>query len=180
MKLKFTVPNSVKAGMSVTVPETLKARIVALLNRGIAYVEVNEEGHLLFTMTDGAVEDLGKVTGDDGISVTHEWDGTVLRVTSASGTSEADLKGDPLTFDDLTDEQREELRGADGESPTVTIEPIENGHRVTITDKNGEQSFDIFNGEDIKGDMEEILIMDQEEYFALPTKNPTTLYLLRG
>lgn len=28
----------------------------------------------------------------DGIHCTHEWDGTVLRVTSASGTSEADLK----------------------------------------------------------------------------------------
>ena len=31
--------------------------------------------------------------GADGVSVTHEWDGTVLRVTSASGTSEADLRG---------------------------------------------------------------------------------------
>ena len=31
--------------------------------------------------------------GRDGVSVTHEWDGTVLRVTSASGTSEADLRG---------------------------------------------------------------------------------------
>ena len=31
--------------------------------------------------------------GRDGTSVTHEWDGTVLRVTSASGTSEADLRG---------------------------------------------------------------------------------------
>lgn len=29
----------------------------------------------------------------DGVSVTHEWDGTVLEVTSASGTSSADLKG---------------------------------------------------------------------------------------
>lgn len=29
----------------------------------------------------------------DGVSVTHEWDGSVLRVTSASGTSESDLRG---------------------------------------------------------------------------------------
>lgn len=29
----------------------------------------------------------------DGISVTHSWDGTVLTVTSASGTSAADLRG---------------------------------------------------------------------------------------
>ena len=32
--------------------------------------------------------------GKDGISVTHSWAGTVLTVTSASGTSSADLKGE--------------------------------------------------------------------------------------
>lgn len=32
--------------------------------------------------------------GKDGISATHEWNGTVLTITSASGTSSADLKGD--------------------------------------------------------------------------------------
>lgn len=32
--------------------------------------------------------------GADGVSVTHGWNGTVLSVTSASGTSYADLKGD--------------------------------------------------------------------------------------
>ena len=33
--------------------------------------------------------------GKDGVSVTHSWNGTVLSVTSASGTSSADLKGAP-------------------------------------------------------------------------------------
>ena len=32
--------------------------------------------------------------GKDGVSVTHAWNGTVLTVTSASGTSSADLKGE--------------------------------------------------------------------------------------
>ncbi|MGI6535109.1 MAG: BppU family phage baseplate upper protein [Eggerthellaceae bacterium] len=32
-------------------------------------------------------------TGSDGVSCTHSWDGTVLTVTSASGTSSADLVG---------------------------------------------------------------------------------------
>ena len=32
--------------------------------------------------------------GKDGISCTHYWDGTTLTVTSASGTSSADLKGE--------------------------------------------------------------------------------------
>jgi hypothetical protein len=33
--------------------------------------------------------------GVDGVSCTHEWNGTILTVTSASGVSSADLKGDP-------------------------------------------------------------------------------------
>ena len=32
--------------------------------------------------------------GKNGVSVTHQWNGTVLEVTSASGTSSADLKGE--------------------------------------------------------------------------------------
>lgn len=32
--------------------------------------------------------------GKDGISVTHSWDGTTLTLTSASGTSSVDLKGE--------------------------------------------------------------------------------------
>lgn len=33
--------------------------------------------------------------GKDGVSATHSWNGTILTVTSASGTSSADLKGAP-------------------------------------------------------------------------------------
>ena len=33
--------------------------------------------------------------GEDGVSATHKWNGTTLSITSASGTSSADLKGDP-------------------------------------------------------------------------------------
>ena len=36
----------------------------------------------------------GAFNGKDGVSATHSWSGTVLTVTSASGTSSADLKGD--------------------------------------------------------------------------------------
>lgn len=33
--------------------------------------------------------------GRDGVSATHEWNGTTLTITSASGTSSANLKGEP-------------------------------------------------------------------------------------
>lgn len=39
--------------------------------------------------------DLKGEKGEDGVSVTHSWSGTTLTVTSASGTSSADLKGEP-------------------------------------------------------------------------------------
>ena len=43
----------------------------------------------------GAFDGKDGEPGADGVGVTHEWIGTKLRVTSASGTSEADLKGEP-------------------------------------------------------------------------------------
>ena len=36
--------------------------------------------------------------------------------------------------------------GADGVSPTVIVEAIESGHRVTITDKQAVQAFDVMDG----------------------------------
>lgn len=38
-------------------------------------------------------EQILSVAGEDGVSATHSWNGSVLTVTSASGTSSADLKG---------------------------------------------------------------------------------------
>ena len=38
--------------------------------------------------------------------------------------------------------------GVDGFSPTVTVESIEGGHRVTITDANGKKSFDVMDGKE--------------------------------
>lgn len=68
-------------------------------------------------------------TGDDGVSVTHSWNGTILSVTSASGTTSADLKGEKgekgdtgekgadgtMTFEDLTAEQKASLKGDKGD-----------------------------------------------------------------
>lgn len=38
--------------------------------------------------------------------------------------------------------------GEDGFSPTIAVEAIDDGHRITITDANGTQSFDVMNGTD--------------------------------
>lgn len=60
--------------------------------------------------------------GNPGVSVTHEWDGTNLKVTSASGTSSADLKGpkgdtgDAFTYEMFTEEQLACLKGEKGDT----------------------------------------------------------------
>lgn len=41
--------------------------------------------------------------------------------------------------------------GADGYSPSVAVSDIDGGHRVTITDKNGENAFDVMDGKDGEG-----------------------------
>mgnify|MGYP003315447060 FL=1 len=41
--------------------------------------------------------------------------------------------------------------GADGISPDVSVEDIDGGHRVTITDKDGAKTFDVMDGKDGAG-----------------------------
>jgi len=83
--------------------------------------------------------------GKDGVSCTHEWNGTVLTVTSASGTSSADLKGDtgaagytPVKGVDYFDGQNGK-DGANGVSATHTW----NGTTLTITSASGTSSADL-------------------------------------
>lgn len=75
---------------------------------GISNIEtINNE--LIVTLTNGTIVNLGNIkgidgingkdgvdgnNGTDGISATHKWEGTALTITSASGTSSADLKGE--------------------------------------------------------------------------------------
>lgn len=169
MKLKVTLPSAISAGLK------------GMISRGIAALEINEAGHLIVTLTDKSKADLGNVVGGDGVSCTHEWIGTVLRVTSASGTSEADLKGDPGYtprkgidytdgytpqkgvdyFDGYTPQKgidytdgRDGAPGApgnDGISPSITSSVIAGGHRLTITDATHTFTIDVMDGADGDG-----------------------------
>ena len=51
------------------------------------------------------------------------------------GIASGDFKGEP---------------GNDGKSPVVTVTDIENGHRISITDKDGTKTIDVLNGKDGK------------------------------
>lgn len=56
--------------------------------------------------------------GKDGVSATHEWNGTVLTITSASGTSSADLKGEK---GDKGDTGAQGIQGIQGEKGDTGI-----------------------------------------------------------
>lgn len=67
----------------------------------------------------------GEFNGKDGVSATHSWNGTTLTITSASGTSSANLKGekgdkgDPGEKGDKGDTGATGANGKDGTSVTV-------------------------------------------------------------
>ena len=66
--------------------------------------------------------------GKDGVSATHSWDGTVLTITSASGTSSADLKGDPGEAgipSASSSDNGKFLRVVDGNPAWTTVQNIE-------------------------------------------------------
>lgn len=80
-------------------------------------------------------------TGNDQAVFTHKWDGTVLTITSSSGTSSADLKG----------EKGDSIKGdpgADGVSPTVAVSKSGKVTTVSITDKSGTKTATINDGVD--------------------------------
>lgn len=86
---------------------------------------------------------LASLKGEDGVSPTHRWEGTVLSVTSAAGTTYADLKG----------EQGEAgADGADGISPTVSLSKSGKVTTLTVTDRTGSKSVEIMDGADGSGD----------------------------
>lgn len=53
--------------------------------------------------------------GADGISVTHKWSGSILEITSASGTSSVDLKGEKGEKGDKGETGPQGERGMQGE-----------------------------------------------------------------
>ena len=68
--------------------------------------------------------------GKDGISATHSWNGTTLSVTSASGTSSADLKGEKGDTYILTDDDKAEIAQA-----VVELIPSDNADWVATKER---------------------------------------------
>lgn len=101
--------------------------------------------------TDGTSAGFGTPTATVDSSV-----GTPGVTITASGPDTAkvfsfvftNLKGEPGTNGTDGTDGTNGTNGTDGVSPTVQVTDITGGHRVTITDANGTQTFDVMNGTD--------------------------------
>lgn len=103
----------------VGTPENGYTKISKIFN----VIERNKPADYVFTPTDQMtlqeIKDIAQSVRDDadngvfdGVSATHKWDGTTLTVTSASGSSSADLqgeKGEPGKDYVLTDDDKSEI-----------------------------------------------------------------------
>ena len=79
--------------------------------------------------------------GEDGISVTHSWDGAILTITSASGTSSVNLKGEKGDKGDKGEPGlpgvtgKDGVNGKDGKDGVDGRTPIKGTDYFTETDK---------------------------------------------
>ncbi len=83
--------------MEIEVEKSIDAQICGYVGRGVASVRVDEQGHLIFTMTDGEVLDLGPTVGggsNTGEPVVVPLDTTLTRPGMAA---EAKATGDAIS-----------------------------------------------------------------------------------
>lgn len=80
--------------------------------------------------------------GNDGVSCTHSWNGTVLSVTSASGTSSADLVGPQGPKGDTGATGAQGPKGDDGDDG-VSCTHSWNGTVLSVTSASGTSSADL-------------------------------------
>lgn len=72
------------------------------------------------------------------------------------------------------------VQGAPGFSPTVTVEEIEGGHRVTITSASGTQTVDVMNGQDLAEYDQPLNTTDDVKFRSVTTTDPLDADTLGG
>ena len=105
LKIQASIVESLEAQLKADLSPQQKAQLQGLVSRGIKEAEIDESGHLIFTLTDNTTVDLGKVVGAKG-------DKGDKGDTGPQGIQGP--KGDAFTYDDFTPEQLEDLRGPQG------------------------------------------------------------------
>lgn len=139
--------NGISAQLALIREKIALIEILGSIN-GVALskTEINSRGELLLTYSNGKTYNVGTVKGDkgengldgkdgengkngkdgkdgeNGIPTTHSWNGSVLTVTSASGTSSADLKGEKGDKGEKGEKGDNGEKGVDGYTPVKGID----------------------------------------------------------
>lgn len=137
---------------------------------GITSLVFNDDYTLTIYLEDGTSYTTGSIRGEKGekgdTGVTGETGATGATGATGNGIASITFNSDytlTIVLEDGTSTTTGSIRGEKGEtgatgatgaagttgvSPTITVEDIEGGHRVTITDADGTTSFDVMNGSD--------------------------------
>lgn len=123
------------------VQQDIITQAIAALNEGVATVEeaVAGVGEAIDTALQEA-KDSGEFDGEDGYT-------PVKGVDYFDGQDGKD--GEP---------GKDGATGPAGISPTISVTDITGGHRVTITDATGPHSFDVMDGEDGQGAVQDVQV----------------------
>ena len=121
-------------------------------------LEDKENG--VFNGKDG-IDGKSGVDGKNGVSPTVATEqtatGAKITITDANGTHTAEVfngkdgkdgKDGTMTFEELTEEQKATLKGADGFSPIANVTQIDDGAIISVTDEKGTSTATVRNGKD--------------------------------
>lgn len=103
--------------------------------------------------TSVTVKSVNESTDDGGINVVTFSDGKTVTIKNGSkgSTGSKGDKGDKGDAGEPGKDGSNGKDGSDGFSPSVAVEEIDGGHRITITDKDGGKTFDVMDGQDSEG-----------------------------
>ena len=124
------------------------------ISKGIYNSEIVAEQYIdTLKVWENRLEAVENSIGSSGISpivkVTTLANGHRVEITDANGTKVFDvLNGKDGANGTNGADGKDGSNGIDGVSPTLSVSEITGGHRVTITDVNGTQSFDVMDGQD--------------------------------
>ena len=132
-------------------PPEAVLRLNGYVSRGVKAAEIDENGHLLLTLTDNTVLDLGSAVGPQGKKGDKGDTGAKGDTGEKGDKGDKGEKGDTGNTGATGAQGIQGVQGEPGYSPTVAISKTGKVTTVTITDENGDHVFKINDGQDGTG-----------------------------
>lgn len=132
-------------------PPEAVLRLNGYVSRGVKAAEIDGRGHLLLTLTDGTVADLGSAVGPQGKKGDKGDTGAKGDTGEKGDKGDKGEKGDTGNTGATGAQGVQGVQGEPGYSPTVEISKTGKVTTVTITDENGAHTFTINDGMDGTG-----------------------------